>query len=180
VKIKAWTVTVLIATHALVAAATYAVTVQTLIAPGTVTIIDDDPTTNFDKVLDGDTVVVDGEAIKIRGVDAPDLGPWARCWAEAIAARESMLTLENELRIHNYEVAGRMVDPHGKVSARFIQEGQFDISDPMKVYMAGAAVDGKWDWCGTTAKLTPGSEKPTPAPNLWWPSGEMYDPRAAD
>ena len=113
-------------------------------------------------------------------VQHPHTSPLGAMWAEAMAARESMLTLENELKGHEYKMVDRVVDKGGKVSARFISEGQYDISDTMKVYTAGAAVDGKWDWCGKTVKLTPGSQKPTAAPNLWWPSGDVYDPRAAD
>ena len=177
-KINPFVIITLATTHILIAAVAYRMAVtrgwdDTIVLP-------DHPTTHFDKVLDGDTIVIDGVAIHIRGVDAPELGPWAKCWAEAIAARQSMKVLENELRRHDYRMVERRVDKDDKVSARFIAEGKYDISDPMKVDEAGAAVDGRWDWCGTTVKLTPGTDQPTRAPNLWWPSGNVYDPRAAD
>ena len=46
------------------------------------------------RVLDGDTLVVEGQWVRVRGIDAPELGPWARCWADAGLGGASRAVLE--------------------------------------------------------------------------------------
>jgi hypothetical protein len=35
------------------------------------------------RALDGDTLLFDDKVVRIAGIDAPELGPSANCWAEA-------------------------------------------------------------------------------------------------
>ena len=51
------------------------------------------PSMPFEQVLDGDTIVDRGRTIHIAGIDAPELGPWARCLAEAGLAGFSKVSL---------------------------------------------------------------------------------------
>lgn len=137
-----------------------------------------------DRVLDGDTVVKDGEALHIRGIDAPELGPWANCWAEAAAAGRAKSDLETELFGFDdrWTLVDRKVDSSGRASVRIVDQEGFDISDTLSVHSFAALTDEKWDWCGSEQPLQPVLEgtRPSHGPNLWWPSGNMFDPRARD
>ncbi len=140
------------------------------------------PPIRIGTVLDGDTVVVDGTAIHIRGIDAPELGPWAHCWAEAELAGFSRQALESELVGPKWKLVDRMTDKAGTVSARFVDAKGFDLTDNLRVEGYAALTDQRWDWCGTHANLHDpqiGEQAPE-GPQLWWPSGNMYDARAND
>jgi endonuclease YncB( thermonuclease family) len=140
------------------------------------------PVPAVDKVLDGDTVVKDGVAYHVRGIDAAELGPWANCWAEAALAGFSKDQLERTL----FTGAWSLVDPRaekvGRMSARLLNAGGYDIADTMRVYGAAAATDQRWNWCGKDAALHAvlDGEKPPMGPQLWWPSGDVFDSRADD
>jgi endonuclease YncB( thermonuclease family) len=136
--------------------------------------------TKFDQVLDGDTVVVDGIAIKIRGIDAPELGPAAKCWAEALAARGSMLALEEELFQKHYRAIELRKDGLGKASANFTDAEGYSLSDFMTVHGGAALTDGKWNWCGIPPSDGREETLPPHGPNTWWPSGKVLDKRAFD
>lgn len=137
--------------------------------------------TKFDKVLDGDTIVISGEAIKVRGIDTPELGPWAKCWGEALAAGFSKARLEEEITNRKYTVSEKRADASGNLSAKFTDKEGFDLIDPMTVYGGAAVTDGRWNWCGDLPKKQGKEEDKAPrGPNLWWPSGKVYDERALD
>ena len=137
-------------------------------------------------VLDGDTLVVDGSAFHVAGIDAPELGPWARCWAEAALAGHARHNLESLLgdgdrrgwQLRDVSAP----DAHGKRTARLVDREGFDIIDDMVVYGYAASTSGRWDWCGGNADLRPvlDGAKPPHGPSLWWPAAHMFDPRAAD
>jgi endonuclease YncB( thermonuclease family) len=71
-----------------------------------------------DKVLDGDTVVKDGVAYHVRGIDAPELGPWANCWAEAALAGLSRNQLEGKLSTGVWSLVDPRADKAGRMSVR--------------------------------------------------------------
>ena len=137
-------------------------------------------------VLDGDTVVVDGSAFHIAGIDAPELGPWAKCWAEAALAghaRDKLQTLLSEPQGRGWQLRDLSApDAHGKRTGRLVDRDGYDITDDMVVYGYAASTTGKWDWCGTNAGLRQvlDGDKPPHGPNLWWPTAHMFDPRADD
>lgn len=139
------------------------------------------------KVLDGDTVIFQGQHIRVLGIDAPELGPWAKCWAEAALAGHSKTALEDML-INNpeagqWKLADISEQPNRKlIVANLIREDGEDVADSMVVYGSAAKTTGRWDWCGANADLHSVSEdEPEPyGPNLWWPTGPMFDERAAD
>lgn len=136
----------------------------------------------YERVLDGDTLVVEGQAIHLRNIDAPELGPWASCWAEAALAGAAKSQLETEL----YRAEWRLVDveeaPDGRLSGRVIDQDGYDIADNMRVNGYAAMTEDNWDWCGQDEPFPkPRQSGSAPlGPNLWWPSNHMYDPRAAD
>lgn len=141
------------------------------------------PSITFEAVLDGDTVVDHGRAIHIRGLDAPELGPWAKCWAEAALAGKAKEALESALLSKR---GWRLIDIQQDTSARFsgrvLDKDGFDIVDELRVNGTSAMTAKHWDWCGSDADWhdVREGEKPPMGPQLWWPTGRMFDPRAAD
>lgn len=137
--------------------------------------------TDFDSVLDGDTVVQHGVAYHVHGIDAAELGPWAKCWAEAALAGKSRSFLDVQLRRTVYTLTEPRTDVAGRMSARFVDKDGYDIADHMHVNGDAALTDQRWDWCGKETPLKPvQGEKPPAGPTLWWPSGHVYDARAND
>ena len=136
-----------------------------------------------DKVLDGDTLLVAGKPIRIAGIDAPELGPWARCWAEAALAGHAKFYVETELsqgrwRVHDVSKP----DAAGRRTARLVRNDRDDLADLLEVGGYAAVTAARWDWCGANANLhSPTQDEPAPhGPNLWWPSGRVFDARASD
>jgi endonuclease YncB( thermonuclease family) len=137
----------------------------------------------FDAVLDGDTVIEQGRAIHIRGLDAPELGPWASCWAEAALAGTAKNALEATLsEDRDWRLLDVRADAEGRLTGNVSDKDGFDIADEMRVHGSSAMTDGTWDWCGPNSGLHDPlvGEAPPMGPSLWWPSGRMFDPRAAD
>lgn len=137
-------------------------------------------------VLDGDTLLIDGSPVHIAGIDAPELGPWAKCWAEAALAghaREKLQTLLSDIDGRGWQLRDLSTpDTQGGRTARIVDREGFDIADDMTVYGYAALTTGRWNWCGENANLhsvEDGEESPH-GPNLWWPAGHMFDPRASD
>ena len=137
------------------------------------------------KALDGDTLIFEGRLVRLRGVDAPELGPWAKCWAEAALGGVSRTELEGKLNLRD----GRWrlsdaspPDAQGRITANLVNDRGGDLSDAMVVDGYAARTDTAWNWCGTDQKLhDPLQGEPAPhGPSLWWPAGEMLDNRAAD
>lgn len=138
------------------------------------------------KVLDGDTLIFDGKLVHIAGIDAPELGPWAKCWAEAALGGDSRDALESAVAAPS---AGTwkltnvsQPDEVGRVSAHLVRADGEDLGDLMVVGGHAARTTGRWNWCGADANLhQPLEGEPPPrGPSLWWPSNEMYDERAHD
>lgn len=135
------------------------------------------------RVLDGDTVVVAGEPFRVAGVDAPELGPWAHCWAEAALAGHAKTYVESELAEGDWRLVNIDAGANGRRTARVVRrEDGEDLSDVLVVFGYAARTTGRWDWCGADANLHQvlEDERPPYGPNLWWPTGRVYDPRASD
>lgn len=137
-------------------------------------------------VLDGDTVVVDGSAFHVAGIDAPELGPWAKCWAEAALAghaRDNLQRLLGDTDGRGWQLRDVSApDSQGRRTARLVDREGYDITDDMVVYGFAASTAGRWDWCGGDATLREvlDGDQPPHGPSLWWPTAHMFDPRAAD
>jgi endonuclease YncB( thermonuclease family) len=136
-------------------------------------------------VLDGDTVLVDGSPFRVAGIDAPELGPWARCWAEAALAGHARESLQRLLSddSRGWRPASVSTANGGRSrTARLVSSEGFDIADDMIVAGYAAKTDASWDWCGQEANLhhVSENEQPPHGPNLWWPMAHMFDARAAD
>jgi endonuclease YncB( thermonuclease family) len=132
------------------------------------------------KVLDGDTLIFGSQIVRLRGIDAPELAPNAKCWAEAALAgdaRNEVEGLVSSIQQRRWKVAdpeGR--DEHGHVIAKLVRDDGEDLADLLVVggYAARSA-SRKWDWCGPAKDL-----RDLQGPNLWYPPDEKIDPRTID
>lgn len=129
------------------------------------------------EVLDGDTLVVDGEVVRLADVDAPELAPNAACWAEAALAGHAKSAVETYL--HEPGRSWRVTqprgrDPNGHLIASLTRNDGEDLADLLVVY-GYAARSAEWDWCGEASDL-----RAREGPNLWYPSDERIDERAND
>lgn len=157
-----------------------------LLCGGTAASMSSAPRQDF-QVLDGDTLLFGGALVRVAGIDAPELGPWAKCWAEAALAGHSKDHLERELfdgrQYGGWSLAGASApDSAGRRTARLVRKDGEDMSDLMAVHGYAARTTERWDWCGKDADLhQPTVDEPPPyGPNLWWPTAHMFDARAAD
>jgi endonuclease YncB( thermonuclease family) len=141
---------------------------------------------SFDRggaVLDGDTLLVGGNPVRLPGIDAPEPGPWARCWAEGALAGHARAEVQRQLSEGDWRVADLSApDAGGRRSARLVrsQDGE-DLGDFLVVHGYAARTAGHWDWCGGNGFHQGRRDEPgPPGPNLWWPSGPAFDARAND
>lgn len=141
------------------------------------------------EVLDGDTLLFNGKLVRIAGIDAPELGQSAKCWAEAALGGESRNALESALwaRASNGFDQWELVevsppDAEGRIRANLVTKAGRDIRDEMVVDGHAAETDGAWDWCGRGADFhSPHVDQRAPhGPNIWRPAEHIYDRRAAD
>lgn len=135
-----------------------------------------------DKVLDGDTVVRDGIALHVLGIDAPELGPWANCWAEAALAGHAKHQLESLLIQGSWKAVESREPDHSVVSVELVRDDGETVRDLMVVGGYAAETAGRWDWCKSNSGMQQVRQgQPAPhGPSLWWPSGSVFDPRASD
>lgn len=141
------------------------------------------PSMPFEGVLDGDTIIDRGRAIHISDLDAPELGPWAQCWAEAALAGKAKSELESTLaEDRGWHIVEVRRSAAGRISGRVLDREGYSIADDMSVSGAAARTANRWNWCKPDPKMRSplDGEHPPHGPNLWWPAGTKYDPRAAD
>lgn len=142
------------------------------------------PFAPVDTVLDGDTVVKDGVALHVAGIDAPELGPWAKCWAEAALAGKAKSELEEIMwsRERQWRLGPVSKDQDGRATVTIVDKDGFALAEELVVSGFAAATSQKWNWCGDASGLRSVEEgtKPPHGPNLWWPTGKVYDARAND
>ena len=122
-----------------------------------------DPTpegTDYDvRVIDTEILMVDGRRVKLSNVDAPALVPAARCWAEAVAAKEAIVFLqETAVSGRTAEVVpdGRQNLP-GRIVGRVLIDG-LDVGDAL--YNQGLAArpgSQPFRWCEPMSSQTDGA-----------------------
>ena len=137
-------------------------------------------------VLDGDTLLVGSEVVRLAGVDAPELPPRSKCWAEAALAGNAKQYVESMVSAANIGLPGNSGawrvtkkvgrDAHGHLLASLTRDDGEDMADVLVFYgRAARAISLKWDWCGT-----PGNLRNNDGPNLWYPTDDKIDKRADD
>lgn len=121
---------------------------------------DDPPQMRDVRVIDGDTLVIEGETIRLANIDAPEKPPRARCYAEARLSWDATAELERLVRSYYGDRAGVRIsregkDQYGRTLAR-VSLGADDLGD--RLMQDGRAVPWRgqrWDWCGA---VDPASE----------------------
>ncbi|GGD37242.1 thermonuclease family protein [Croceicoccus pelagius] len=107
------------------------------------------PKPAIEKALDGDTILIDGQIIKIRGLDAPEVGTNASCLAEAALGGLAMQHLAGEL--HNF---GETVwelrdvdDRSGRLEGNLVRSDGENIVDLMTINGYAISSEARWEWC---------------------------------
>ena len=110
-------------------------------------------------VVDAEVLIVDGKRVQLSNVDAPALVPTARCWGEAIAARDAVAFVQRmvsegrvaEVRVED-EGEGR-----GRAFGRVLIDG-LDVGDALYEESL-AARPGKrpFRWCEPMSRSVEGA-----------------------
>lgn len=101
------------------------------------------------RVIDGDTIDVRGERVRILNIDTPERGKRARCSQERVLAERASRALRSRIqaaRSMELERDGR--DRYGRTLARVYLDGD-DVGE--ELIAGGYAVrwgNGRPDWCG--------------------------------
>lgn len=108
------------------------------------------------RIIDGDTLELAGETIRISNIDAPEMPPRARCWAEARLAREATRELDRiraespDLGRFRIEREGR--DQYGRTLARVTFDGRTDAGEVMIARGYASPWTGRrWEWCSAVS-----------------------------
>ena len=121
------------------------------------------------RVIDGDTLVLRGETIRVENIDAPEAMPRSRCWAEARLAREATFALE--LAVANWAIIPPVItrsgkDQYGRTLATLQSPGGEDIGEELiKSGLAVAWTGRRWDWCGPVSDAAAGATLLTARPS---------------
>lgn len=122
------------------------------------------------RVIDGDTLVINGETIRLANIDAPETMPRSRCWAEARLSSEATFALEVEastwaalpptIERDGQDRYGRTLATIRTTDGRDV--GQMLIESGLAVPWTGR----RWDWCGPVTDVSAGADllraKPSP------------------
>ncbi|HXA40579.1 MAG TPA: nuclease [Phenylobacterium sp.] len=109
------------------------------------------------QALQGDILVIDGRHVRLADMAAPQPAPDARCIAEALAARQARLRLQQlALGVRQVEILPTGAhDSDNRVEAHV----RFDGQDPGDVLIEeGLAVTqhgAHFDWCGPVSEALP-------------------------
>ncbi|WP_374471231.1 nuclease [Phenylobacterium sp.] len=113
------------------------------------------------RVLAADVLVVDGQHIRLTGAWAPQPIPDARCWAEALAAKQATAAVRQMVeQAANLEAAPSTVrDAYNRTVTR-VRLDELDLSQSLIDAGLAAASERRFDWCA------PISQGQTGAPTL--------------
>ncbi len=121
------------------------------------------------RVIDGDTLALRGETIRISNIDVPEAMPRSRCWAEARFAREATFALE--LAVANWAVMPPVIttsgkDQYGRTLATLSSPGGEDVGEELvKSGLAVAWTGRRWEWCGPVTDAAAGAPLLTAQPS---------------
>jgi len=104
------------------------------------------------RIIDGDTIAIAGEHIRLLDIDAPERGKRARCkaeWVWAEQARDALAAEVNgaqDIRLERYGL-----DRYSRTLARVYADGRNVGEDMIAAHMAVRYGYGKPDWCRMAA-----------------------------
>jgi hypothetical protein len=136
------------------------------------------PRPAVEKAFDGDTLLLEGQVVKIRGMDAPEVATNAACLAEAALGGLAQQYIAGELfnvngsswRLKNVEQGS------GRVIGDLVRSDGESIVDLMTINGYGIATNERWDWCRRVSDFD--DNKLYPAINVG--SGPPSDVQTAD
>ena len=102
------------------------------------------------RVVDAQSLVIDGQRVRLSNVDVPELFPGARCWAEAVLAKQAFFTVLEEVQRGNdvlLRSTGRE-NRWGQTLAEVDIDG-VDLGDMLHQQgLASRPTGSRFDWCG--------------------------------
>jgi len=103
---------------------------------------------SYVRVIDGDTVEIRREKVRLSNIDAPELPPNSKCWAEAALAVTSAERLQEFINLApTLELTRDGKDRYGRTLGRLVV-GDGDLGEAMVQSGFAARWTGqKWDWC---------------------------------
>jgi endonuclease YncB( thermonuclease family) len=110
-------------------------------------------------VLAADTLVIDGKHYKLSNAFAPEPVPDARCWAEALAAKQATRTaaamVAHAASIQAHPTGG--VDEYARVLAKIDIDGA-DLGQTLfEQGLAARPAKGRFEWCNPISRGDPGA-----------------------
>ena len=116
------------------------------------TFADDDHGAEEVEVVTPAVLLIGDQQVRLAGVSTPQPAPEAKCWAEALLAREAM----QMLRAHTDRVSDLQVMPAADKpgTARVLVDGR-DLSRLLVSEGFAASSGAGWDWCGPMQLKTP-------------------------
>lgn len=136
---------------------------------------------DYVRVIDGDTLEIRGEVIRLSNIDAPETGSRAECWAEAslgAAATEHLVrivTLADELAVvrEGKDRYGRTLAQVSAVSSRGEHN---DLGEGLMFYGLASKWTGKqWDWCAPVDPNDPNGPRHWSAQTVTLPGAPPVD-----
>ena len=101
------------------------------------------------RVVDGDTIRLGRERIRILGVDTPEMGLNARCNEERRLADVARMTLIDFIEGERLEIERHGKDRFGRTLA-YIRVRGADVGEMLiRARVAVRFGNGRPDWCGT-------------------------------
>jgi micrococcal nuclease len=101
------------------------------------------------RVIDGDTIRLGAERVRILGIDTPEMGSNARCNAERRLADVARMTLIDFIEGQRLEIDRRGKDRFGRTLA-YIRVRGADVGEMLiRARVAVRFGNGRPDWCAT-------------------------------
>jgi endonuclease YncB( thermonuclease family) len=110
-------------------------------------------------VLSGDTFIVDGRGVRLANAFAPEPIPRARCWAEALAAKQAARVVQQLMR----EASSIEVRPTGEKDSynrdfAIVMLGGLDLGQTLyDEGMAGRPGTRRFPWCDPISENAEGA-----------------------
>ena len=111
------------------------------------------------RVVEAHSLVIDGQRVRLSNADAPELFPAARCWAEAVLAKQAFFTVLETVQ-QGQDV---LLRPQGRENrwGQALAEVTIDGTDLGDLlYQQGLAsrpTGARFDWCGQLSTNAPGA-----------------------
>ena len=111
------------------------------------------------RVVEAHSLVIDGQRVRLSNADAPELFPGARCWAEAVLAKQAFFTVLETVQQGRdvlLRPAGRQ-NRWGQALAE-VTVDEVDLGDLLyEQGLASRPTGRRFDWCGELTTNAPGA-----------------------